>query len=202
MQSVKVSGRVSKDWSFWKQPLVELSGKTMGIVGYGRIGHKVAEIAQAFGMNVMVTGTKRPENLGPSDCVGFTGRTICGSRRGIAPLPTYGLHERVGECRASVPDETQCFPDQYVARRFDRRAGFGHSFEFGPAGRRRSRCTQHRTSHRTFPLDRRKKLHCYSAYCVGYAGIAFPAARYRDIQFGCLAERASNERRLLDEINR
>jgi glycerate dehydrogenase len=55
----------SPDWSFWKQPLVELSGKKMGIVGYGRIGRKVAEIAQAFGMSVMVTGTKRPENLSP-----------------------------------------------------------------------------------------------------------------------------------------
>lgn len=55
----------SEDWTFWKQPLIELSGKTMGIVGYGRIGHKVADIAQAFGMNVMVAGTKRPEDLSP-----------------------------------------------------------------------------------------------------------------------------------------
>jgi glycerate dehydrogenase len=55
----------SPDWSFWQHPLVELNGKMMGIVGYGRIGHKVAEIAHAFGMNVMVTGTKRPGNLSP-----------------------------------------------------------------------------------------------------------------------------------------
>lgn len=42
------------DWSFWKYPLVELSGKTMGILGYGRIGRRVAEIACAFGMSVIV----------------------------------------------------------------------------------------------------------------------------------------------------
>ena len=40
----------SPDWCFWKTPLVELAGKTMGVVGFGRIGRRVARIAQAFGM--------------------------------------------------------------------------------------------------------------------------------------------------------
>jgi glycerate dehydrogenase len=47
------------DFSFWKAPLRELSGLTMGIVGSGRIGRRVAEIAHAFGMNV-VAGSARP----------------------------------------------------------------------------------------------------------------------------------------------
>ncbi len=38
------------DWSFWKTPLTELRGKTMGIVGFGRIGRRVGELAHAFGM--------------------------------------------------------------------------------------------------------------------------------------------------------
>jgi glycerate dehydrogenase len=42
------------DWSYWERPLVELSGLTIGIVGFGRIGRAVAEIAAALGMNVMV----------------------------------------------------------------------------------------------------------------------------------------------------
>ncbi len=42
-----------EDWSFRRTPLVELSGKTMGIVGYGRIGEQVARIAAAFGMKVI-----------------------------------------------------------------------------------------------------------------------------------------------------
>jgi glycerate dehydrogenase len=55
----------SADWCFWQTPLIELSGKTMGIVGYGRIGKKVAQIAQAFGMHAIVTGTRRPVDLPP-----------------------------------------------------------------------------------------------------------------------------------------
>jgi len=53
----------SADWCFWQTPLIELSGKTMGIVGYGSIGKKVAQIAQAFGMHALVTGTRRPVDL-------------------------------------------------------------------------------------------------------------------------------------------
>ncbi len=55
----------SADWCFWQTPLIELSGKTMGIIGYGRIGKKVAQIAQAFGMHAIVTGTRRPVDLPP-----------------------------------------------------------------------------------------------------------------------------------------
>src|SRR5947209_3004676 len=47
----------SPDWSFWKSPLVELAGKTMGIVGFGRIGRQTARIADAFGMRVMANDT-------------------------------------------------------------------------------------------------------------------------------------------------
>lgn len=41
------------NFSFWKFPLRELAGKTIGIVGLGRIGHQVAVIAQALGMQVL-----------------------------------------------------------------------------------------------------------------------------------------------------
>lgn len=41
------------EWCFWKTPLVELAGKTMGIIGFGRIGRKVGELAHAFGMEVV-----------------------------------------------------------------------------------------------------------------------------------------------------
>ncbi|MGV3762359.1 D-2-hydroxyacid dehydrogenase [Parapedobacter sp.] len=43
----------SPDFSFWDYPLVELGGKTIGIVGFGDIGKQVADIATAFGMRVM-----------------------------------------------------------------------------------------------------------------------------------------------------
>ena len=43
----------SADWCYWKTPLVELAGLTMGIVGYGAIGQAVGRIARAFGMHVL-----------------------------------------------------------------------------------------------------------------------------------------------------
>ena len=43
----------SADFSFWKTPLVELANKTMGIVGFGRIGRRVGDVAHAFGMGVL-----------------------------------------------------------------------------------------------------------------------------------------------------
>jgi glycerate dehydrogenase len=49
-------GRWSKsaDFCYWDQPLIELSGLTLGIVGFGRIGRAVAELAHAFGMSLLV----------------------------------------------------------------------------------------------------------------------------------------------------
>lgn len=50
------------DWCFWKYPLVELAGKNMGIIGYGRIGQDTGKIAQALGMKVLAYDAfKRPE---------------------------------------------------------------------------------------------------------------------------------------------
>ena len=43
----------SVDWCYWDFPLIELSGRTLGIVGYGRIGAAVARIGAAFGMKVL-----------------------------------------------------------------------------------------------------------------------------------------------------
>ncbi len=41
------------DFCYWKTPLTELCGKTLGIVGFGQIGQAVADIAEAFKMNVI-----------------------------------------------------------------------------------------------------------------------------------------------------
>lgn len=42
-----------QDFSFWNYPLIELDGKTMGIIGFGRIGQATARIAAALGMSVI-----------------------------------------------------------------------------------------------------------------------------------------------------
>jgi glycerate dehydrogenase len=64
-QSVQENGWAeSIDWSYWRKPMLELAGKKMGIYGYGKIGQQVANIALAFGMEVIATrrSNKQPEN--------------------------------------------------------------------------------------------------------------------------------------------
>ncbi len=51
-----------QDHSFWKLPLIELSGLTLGIVGYGAIGRAVGRIAEAFGMKVVAYTPRIPDN--------------------------------------------------------------------------------------------------------------------------------------------
>ena len=41
------------DWCYWDYPLIELDGKTMGIIGFGRIGQTTGKIAKAMGMKVL-----------------------------------------------------------------------------------------------------------------------------------------------------
>lgn len=54
-------------------PIMELSGKTLGIIGYGELGHAVAQVAQAFGMQVLIADHKgqapRPGRLGFDDAL-------------------------------------------------------------------------------------------------------------------------------------
>ena len=46
------------NFCYWKTPIMELSGKTMGIVGFGRIGRAVGRIAKALGMRVLASGSR------------------------------------------------------------------------------------------------------------------------------------------------
>jgi glycerate dehydrogenase len=53
----------SKDFCFWEYPLIELQGKTLGIVGLGKIGSAVATAAVAFGMRVLAHNRSVPSSL-------------------------------------------------------------------------------------------------------------------------------------------
>jgi glycerate dehydrogenase len=51
-------------WSFWETPLMELAGKTLGLVGFGRIGQRVGQLAHAFGMEVWAYAPSPKDNPG------------------------------------------------------------------------------------------------------------------------------------------
>lgn len=61
------------DFSFWLAPPIELRGLTMGIVGFGRIGRRVAALADAFGMRVIASSASRRD---APDYEGFAWRSI------------------------------------------------------------------------------------------------------------------------------
>lgn len=60
----------NRDFCFWDYPGTELLDKTLGVVGYGQIGSKVALIAQAFGMKVLAY-TRHPDKSFESDTLQF-----------------------------------------------------------------------------------------------------------------------------------
>lgn len=49
----------NRDFCYWDFPVMELAGKTMGIIGFGNIGQKTADLAAAFGMKVIVYNSHR-----------------------------------------------------------------------------------------------------------------------------------------------
>ena len=51
------------DFCYWDTPLIELAGKQMGIIGFGRIGSAVARLAEAFGMKISAYTSKAQEEL-------------------------------------------------------------------------------------------------------------------------------------------
>lgn len=72
----------SPDWCFWDHPLIELAGKTLGVVGFGRIGQAVASMARAFGMEI-VAFDERPADI---EGVTFVGLDELYSRSDVISL--------------------------------------------------------------------------------------------------------------------
>lgn len=63
--SVKAGEWIScPDHAYWKTPLIELDGLTLGIVGYGTIGQAVARVGAAFGMKIIAYAPRIPQNYG------------------------------------------------------------------------------------------------------------------------------------------
>ena len=58
----------SEDFCYWNYPLIELVGKTMGLVGFGRIGQATANIAQALGMEILAFDNFQDKSLESATC--------------------------------------------------------------------------------------------------------------------------------------
>ena len=75
-----------KDFCFWSAPLVELAGKRMGIVGFGRIGRRVGEIAHAMGMDVLAYART------PGDSPGYQPFAFIGLEEVFSQADVVSLH--------------------------------------------------------------------------------------------------------------
>lgn len=58
----------NSDWCFWDYPLIELAGKTMGVIGYGRIGQSTGKLAHALGMKVIAYDAVREVGSKTEEC--------------------------------------------------------------------------------------------------------------------------------------
>ena len=115
-------GKWSKvpDFTFWDKPLYELKGKTLGLIGYGRIAQKVAELGHAFSMNIIfynhrpkevnvpwIKQVPLDELLRQSDVISLhvdlneTTKGLIGSEELALMKPTAFL---INECRGPVVD--------------------------------------------------------------------------------------------------
>ena len=93
----------SKDWCYWDYPLIELDGKTIGIIGFGRIGQAEGRIAKALGMKVIAY------DLYPND----SGRKIAQ----YVDLDTlYSLSDVITLHCNLTPDNTRMINQESIAK--------------------------------------------------------------------------------------
>ena len=113
----------SGEWQGWRPTGMlghRIGGKTLGIVGFGRIGEAVAARAKAFGMDVVYNKRHRlPASVENDLGVTFEpdlDRLIGQCRHYHPTLPTDRRHRQVDERAADRPDETGCLSHQQFTR--------------------------------------------------------------------------------------
>ena len=84
----------SPDFSYARSPLVELAGKTLGLIGYGDIGRTVAAIGQAFGMSVLVN--RRHPTAEPNAGIRWVDQATLFTRSDVVSLHCPATPDTVG----------------------------------------------------------------------------------------------------------
>ena len=87
------------DFSFCVTPQVELFGKTLGIVGFGRIGRRVGQLGNALGMNVLATTRT------PVESPGYDGFALVELEELVARSDVISLHCPLTEATAGMVDK-------------------------------------------------------------------------------------------------
>ena len=84
----------SPDFSYAKSPLIELAGKTLGLVGYGDIGRKVAAIGRAFGMTILIN--RRNSSSMPEHGITFVDRPTLFAQSDVVSLHCPATPDTIG----------------------------------------------------------------------------------------------------------
>lgn len=84
----------SPDFCYWKSPLIELAGKTLGVVGYGDIGRQAAAVGRAFGMRVLVN--RRHTDQIPEEDVMYTDRETLFDESDVVSLHCPATPDTIG----------------------------------------------------------------------------------------------------------
>jgi len=91
----------SMDFCYWKSPLIELAGKTLGLVGYGDIGRQVAAVGRAFGMTVLVNRRSTDE---PEPGIRYVTRKTLFAESDVVSLHCPATPETIGFVNAELLD--------------------------------------------------------------------------------------------------
>ncbi len=150
-----------KDWCYWDYPLIELEGKTIGIIGFGRIGQAEGRIAKAMGMKVLAY------DVFPSD----SGREIAQ----YVDLDTLLAKSDVVTLHCNLtPENTGLICRENIAKMKDGaihcgtgRGGRAQQREAGRGGFRRG---VHRAHPGGQPPAPSKELHHHPPYLLGATG--------------------------------
>ena len=103
----------STDFCYWLTPQIELAGKSLGLVGYGRIARQVGVIGEAFGMQILASEPTTLVGIGPLD----VDRTIdCRGGHRQPASPTDAGERTNGELRAAWQNASSRILGQHIPR--------------------------------------------------------------------------------------
>ena len=121
----------NQDWCFWDYPLIELAGKNMGIIGFGRIGRTTARIAKALGMNILAYDAYRPDDR-LLEGYQFTGLDNLLSQSDVISLhcPPIPGNTRVNQSGHHLKNEGWGYYFEQQPRAADCRTGSCRCFKF------------------------------------------------------------------------